>query len=77
MSHLAAVIAKVEEALSVNNIRGMNELLCELSHDPQLSTAECYEQQMRLRHAIFKHTEEKAELKEQRRVFLETGGRIL
>lgn len=76
MTHLDEVITAVDAAIANNVIREMNELLCELSEDSQLTREERFTQQQRLRVAVFKHSTEKHELTEQRREWLTRGGII-
>ncbi|MDQ0631600.1 DUF2526 family protein [Pantoea agglomerans] len=76
MKHLDEVLKTVDEAIRNNVIHDMNVLLCELSDDHQLTREERFTQQQRLRVAVFKHSTEKDELAEQRRVWLTQGGII-
>lgn len=76
MNHREEVNRAVDAALANNVIREMNTLLCALSEDPELSREERYSQQQRLRMAVFKHSTEKQELAEQRRIWLTRGGII-
>jgi hypothetical protein len=54
----------------------MNELLCLLSEDLELTRQDRYEQQQRLRVAVYHHSAEKKELAEQRLKWLTRGGVI-
>lgn len=77
MSHLEAVIARVDAAIAENVIAGMNELLIELSDDTALSREERYTQQQRLRYAIAHHGKQHKEEMQARRDELTKGGIIL
>jgi len=77
MSHLDAVIARVDATIAENVIAGMNELLIELSDDTALSREDRYTQQQRLRHAIAHHGKQHKEDMEARREQLTKGGTIL
>lgn len=77
MSHLDAVIARVDAAIAQNVIAGMNELLIELSDDAALSREDRYTQQQRLRIAIAHHGKQHKEDMEARREQLTKGGTIL
>jgi hypothetical protein len=76
MTHTEKVIEAVDNALARNIIREMNILLCELSEDANLTRELRFEQQHRLRLAVFRHSTEKKELAEQRRKWLTQGGII-
>ncbi|MEA5105609.1 DUF2526 family protein [Pantoea sp. S18] len=76
MTHTDKVIEAVDNALACNIIREINILLCELSEDADLSREFRFEQQHRLRLAVFRHSTEKKELAEQRRKWLTQGGII-
>jgi len=77
MAHIDEVIEAVDKAIEHNVIRDMNILLCQLSEDEALSRDARYQQQQRLRVAVFRHSTEKAELAEQRRQWLTQGGIIV
>lgn len=77
MSHLDAVIARVDATIAENVIAGMNELLIELSDDTALSREDRYTQQQRLRQAIAHHGRQHKEDLEARRQQLTRGGTIL
>ena len=77
MAHIDEVIEAVDKAIEQNVIRDMNILLCQLSEDEALSRDARYQQQQRLRVAVFRHSTEKAELAEQRRQWLTQGGIIV
>lgn len=55
MSHYDEIIKKVDLLLDENSVHNMNEMLMQLSHDEQLNQAQRFEQQQRLRDAIFTH----------------------
>lgn len=55
MSHLDEVISRVDAVIAQSVIAPMNELLIALSNDAQLSREQRYQQQQRLRTAIFNH----------------------
>jgi len=76
MTHLDNVISAVDAAIASNVIREMNERLCELSEDSQLTREARFTQQQRLRVAVFKHSTEKHALAGQRRKWLTRGGII-
>jgi len=76
MAHTDEVIEAVENALARNIIREMNILLYELSEVANLTRQFRFEQQHRLRLAVFRHSTEKKELAEQRRKWLTQGGII-
>ncbi|WLS80785.1 DUF2526 family protein [Erwinia pyri] len=76
MNHTDEVIKAVDAAILKNVIHDMNVLLCQLSDDHALTREERFEQQQRLRLAVFKHATEKEELAEQRRNWLTHGGLI-
>lgn len=76
MSHLETVIARVDSALEESVITHMNELLVELSDDAQLSREERFEQQQRLRSAIFHHGRHHREEQDARHEKLTKNGTI-
>lgn len=76
MAHIDDIIDAVDKAIDNNVIRDMNILLCQLSEDKALSREARYQQQQRLRVAVFRHSTEKADLAEQRRQWLTQGGII-
>ncbi|HAU5009266.1 DUF2526 family protein [Proteus mirabilis] len=57
MSHYEEVIKQVDEAIASSSIQTMNELLVELGKDNTIAFVQRYEQQERLRTAIFHHGE--------------------
>ncbi|HEJ9662366.1 TPA: DUF2526 family protein [Proteus mirabilis] len=57
MSHYEEVIKLVDEAIASASIQTMNELLVELGKDNTIAFTQRYEQQERLRTAIFHHGE--------------------
>ena len=57
MSQYEEVIKQVDEAIASASIQTMNELLVELGKDNTIAFAQRYEQQERLRTAIFHHGE--------------------
>ncbi|MEM6049892.1 DUF2526 family protein [Erwinia sp. P7711] len=76
MTHIDEIVEAVDAAIRKNVIHDMNVLLCELSDDHRLTREQRFEQQQRLRLAVFRHTSEKEELAEQRRNWLTHGGII-
>jgi len=76
MTHIDEIVEAVDAAIRKNVIHDMNVLLCELSDDQRLTREQRFEQQQRLRLAVFRHTIEKEELAEQRRNWLTHGGII-
>lgn len=77
MPHLEEVIARVDAAIEESVITHMNELLVALSDDTELSREARYEQQQRLRAAIFHHGRHHKEEMEARRDHLTKDGTIL
>lgn len=77
MSHLAEVIARVDDVIKESVIAHMNELLVALSDDAELSREERYAQQQRLRNAIAQHGRHHKEDIEARREQLTKNGTIL
>lgn len=77
MPHLEEVIARVDAAIEESVITHMNELLVALSDDAELSREVRYEQQQRLRAAIFHHGRQHKEELEARREHLTRDGTIL
>ncbi|AVL40566.1 TPA: DUF2526 family protein [Providencia stuartii] len=57
MQHYDNIVKHVDALLTENSISNMNILLAQLSHDAQLTQEQRFEQQQRLRKAIFKHHE--------------------
>ncbi|EPL9570832.1 DUF2526 family protein [Providencia rettgeri] len=55
MSHYDGIVQKVDLLLDENSVRNMNEMLMQLSHDTELNQEQRFEQQQRLRDAIFEH----------------------
>lgn len=55
MSHYDEIVKKVDLLLDENSVHNMNEMLMQLSHDEQLNQEQRFEQQQRLREAIFIH----------------------
>lgn len=55
MSYYQEIVQKVDALLAENIVHNMNELLSTLSHDDGLTQEQRYEQQQRLREAIFAH----------------------
>ncbi|MDR2226386.1 DUF2526 family protein [Providencia rettgeri] len=55
MSHYDEIVQKVDLLLEENSIHTMNEMLMQLSHDTELNQDQRFEQQQRLRDAIFIH----------------------
>lgn len=55
MSHYDEIVQKVDLLLVENSIHNMNEMLMQLSHDTELKQEQRFEQQQRLRDAIFEH----------------------
>ncbi|GLX63822.1 MULTISPECIES: DUF2526 family protein [Proteus] len=57
MSHYDEVVKQVDDAIATTSIQTMNELLVELGKDKTIEFPQRYEQQERLRTAIFHHGE--------------------
>ncbi|EST59771.1 DUF2526 family protein [Proteus hauseri] len=57
MSHYDEVVKQVDDAIATTHIQTMNELLVELGKDKTIEFPLRYEQQERLRTAIFHHGE--------------------
>ena len=55
MSHYDEIVNKVDLLLNENSVHNMNEMLMQLSHDTELNQEQRFEQQQRLRDAIFEH----------------------
>lgn len=55
MSHYDEIVQKVDLLLDDNSVHTMNEMLMQLSHDVELNQEQRFEQQQRLRDAIFVH----------------------
>ncbi|MEQ4673364.1 DUF2526 family protein [Providencia vermicola] len=55
MSHYDEIVKKVNLLLDENSVHNMNEMLMQLSHDEELNQEQRFEQQQRLREAIFVH----------------------
>lgn len=55
MSHYDEIVNKVDLLLDENSVHNMNEMLMQLSHDTELNQEQRFEQQQRLRDAIFEH----------------------
>ncbi|EPL6455036.1 DUF2526 family protein [Providencia rettgeri] len=55
MSHYDEIVQKVDLLIDENSIHNMNEMLMQLSHDTELNQDQRFEQQQRLRDAIFIH----------------------
>ncbi|QXX84569.1 MULTISPECIES: DUF2526 family protein [Providencia] len=55
MSHYDEIAQKVDLLLDENSVHNMNEMLMQLSHDTELNQEQRFEQQQRLRDAIFVH----------------------
>lgn len=55
MSHYDEIVNKVDLLLNENSVHNMNEMLMQLSHDTELNQEQRFEQQQRLREAIFEH----------------------
>lgn len=77
MAHLDEVIARVDAAIEESVITHMNELLVALSDDADISREARYEQQQKLRAAIFHHGRHHKEEMEARREHLTKDGTIL
>ncbi|EMN4129764.1 MULTISPECIES: DUF2526 family protein [Providencia] len=57
MQHYKNIVKHVDSLLEENSIPNINALLIQLSHDELLTQEQRFEQQQRLRNAIFKHHE--------------------
>ncbi|MDD9339271.1 MAG: DUF2526 family protein [Providencia heimbachae] len=55
MAHYDDIVQQVDLRLDENSVHNMNELLTQLSHDDELTQEQRFEQQQRLREAIFVH----------------------
>lgn len=55
MAHYDDIVQQVDLLLDENSVHNMNELLAQLSHDDELTQEQRFEQQQRLREAIFVH----------------------
>ncbi|CAB5539518.1 DUF2526 family protein [Providencia hangzhouensis] len=55
MSYYDEIVEKVNRLIDENSVHNMNEMLMQLSHDPQINQEQRFEQQQRLRDAIFIH----------------------
>lgn len=77
MSHLAEVVARVDDVIKESVIAHMNELLVALSDDAELSREDRYAQQQRLRNAIAHHGRHHKEEMEARHDRLTKDGTIL
>ncbi|MBQ0534660.1 DUF2526 family protein [Providencia huaxiensis] len=55
MSYYDEIVEKVNQLIDENSVHNMNEMLMQLSHDPQINQEQRFEQQQRLRDAIFIH----------------------
>lgn len=55
MSYYDEIVEKVNQLIDENSVHKMNEMLMQLSHDPQINQEQRFEQQQRLREAIFIH----------------------
>ncbi|MBC8653844.1 MULTISPECIES: DUF2526 family protein [unclassified Providencia] len=55
MPYYDEIIVKVDRLIGENSVHHMNEMLMQLSHDPQLNEDQRFTQQQRLREAIFAH----------------------
>ncbi|MCG9537206.1 MULTISPECIES: DUF2526 family protein [Providencia] len=55
MSYYDEIVEKVNQLIDENSVHNMNEMLMQLSHDPQINQEQRFEQQQRLRDTIFIH----------------------
>ncbi len=55
MAHYDDIVQQVDLLLDESSVHNMNELLAQLSHDDELTQEQRFEQQQRLREAIFVH----------------------
>ncbi|EKT57331.1 DUF2526 family protein [Providencia sneebia] len=55
MQYYENIVKQVDALLIENSVSNMNTLLMKLSHDSLLTQEQRFEQQQRLRYAIFKH----------------------
>ncbi|MEY0130275.1 DUF2526 family protein [Providencia rettgeri] len=58
MSYYDEIVEKVNQLIDENSVHKMNEMLMQLSHDPQINQEQRFEQQQCLREAIFIHHNE-------------------
>ncbi|MBQ0529560.1 MULTISPECIES: DUF2526 family protein [Providencia] len=58
MPYYDEIVEKVSQLIDENSVHKMNEMLMQLSHDPQINQEQRFEQQQRLREAIFIHHNE-------------------
>ncbi|HGN1705205.1 TPA: DUF2526 family protein [Providencia rettgeri] len=55
MSYYDEIVKKIDLLIDESSIHNMNEMLMYLAHDEQLNQDQRFEQQQRLREAIFVH----------------------
>ncbi|MEX0423524.1 DUF2526 family protein [Providencia rettgeri] len=58
MPYYDEIVEKVNQLIDENSVHKMNEMLMQLSHDPQINQEQRFKQQQRLREAIFIHHNE-------------------
>ncbi|MBW3118494.1 DUF2526 family protein [Providencia rettgeri] len=58
MPYYDEIVEKVNQLIDENSVHKMNEMLMQLSHDQQINQEQRFEQQQRLREAIFIHHNE-------------------
>ncbi|WP_458047913.1 DUF2526 family protein [Providencia hangzhouensis] len=58
MPYYDEIVEKISQLIDENSVHKMNEMLMQLSHDPQINQEQRFEQQQRLREAIFIHHNE-------------------
>nr|WP_314265963.1 DUF2526 family protein [uncultured Moellerella sp.] len=57
MTYYKNIVSNVDELVKENSVTNMNTLLVKLSHDENLTQDQRFEQQQRLREAIYNHHE--------------------
>lgn len=55
MSYYDEIVEKINQLIKESSVHNMNEMLMQLSHDQQINQEQRFEQQQRLREAIFIH----------------------
>ncbi|HEP0305416.1 TPA: DUF2526 family protein [Providencia rettgeri] len=55
MSYYDEIVEKINQLIEESSVHNMNEMLMQLSHDQQINQEQRFEQQQRLREAIFTH----------------------
>ncbi|MBI6201023.1 DUF2526 family protein [Providencia rettgeri] len=55
MSYYDEIVEKINQLIEESSVHNMNEMLMQLSYDQQINQEQRFEQQQRLREAIFIH----------------------